>query len=125
MVLMFSGAFGRALWASSVTPLARCRLICSCLGQTISVVWFPHVAYGPELYVLAIFIGFTYSGVMSAILVCTRTMVSAGFAARAMSITGFFGWLGMGLGGYLGGVFFDLRDYELSFAFAMIVGWVT
>tara|TARA_Y100000022_G_scaffold195398_1_gene201032 strand:- start:2013 stop:2243 length:231 start_codon:yes stop_codon:yes gene_type:complete len=52
-------------------------------------------------------------------------MVSAGFAARAMSITGFFGWLGMGLGGYLGGVFFDLRgDYEWSFAFAMIVGWV-
>ena len=52
-------------------------------------------------------------------------MVSAGFAARAMGITAFFGWMGMGLGGYLGGVFFDLRgDYELSFAFAMIVGWV-
>ena len=95
------------------------------LGQTISVVWFPHVAYGPGLYVLAIFFGFTYSGLMSTILVCARTMVSAGFAARAMGITAFFGWMGMGLGGYLGGVFFDLRgDYELSFAFAMIVGWV-
>ena len=62
---------------------------------------------------------------MSAILVCTRTMVSAGFAARAMSITAFFGWVGMGLGGYLGGVLFDLRgSYDWSFGFAMLVGWV-
>ena len=126
MVLMFSGAFGRILGGKlgdTIGALPAYMLMS--LGQTISVVWFPHVAYGPGLYVLAIFFGFTYSGVMSAILVCTRTMVSAGFAARAMSITGFFGWLGMGLGGYLGGVFFDLRgDYEWSFAFAMVVGWI-
>ena len=31
---------------------------------------------------------------------CTRMMVSARFAARAMGLTSFFGWLGMGMGGF-------------------------
>lgn len=126
MLLMFSGALGRVLGGKlgdSIGALPAYMLMS--LGQTISVVWFPHVDPGLSLYVLAIFFGFTYSGVMSAILVCTRTMVSAGFAARAMSITAFFGWVGMGLGGYLGGVLFDLRgSYDWSFGFAMLVGWV-
>ena len=126
MLLMFSGAFGRILGGKlgdTIGALPAYMLMS--LGQTISVVWFPYLTQGPWLYALAVFFGFTYSGVMSAILVCARTMVSAGFAARAMSITAFFGWLGMGLGGYLGGLLFDLRgNYEWSFAFAMIVGWI-
>ena len=126
MLLMFSGAFGRILGGKlgdTIGALPAYMLMS--LGQTISVVWFPHVEPGIGLYALAVFFGFTYSGVMSAILVCTRIMVSAGFAARAMSITAFFGWMGMGLGGYLGGVLFDLRgNYEWSFAFAMLVGWI-
>ena len=126
MLLMFSGAFGRILGGKlgdAIGALPAYMLMS--LGQTISVVWFPYLTQGPWLYALAVFFGFTYSGVMSAILVCARTMVSAGFAARAMSITAFFGWLGMGLGGYLGGLLFDLRgNYEWSFAFAMIVGWI-
>ena len=77
------------------------------LGQTISVVWFPQVSSVTAIYLLAAFFGFTYSGVMSSILVCTRVMVSAQFAARAMSITSFFQLIGMGLGGFLGGYFFD------------------
>jgi MFS family permease len=75
------------------------------------------------LYILAIFFGFTYSGVMSSILVCVRMMVSARVAGRAMSITSFFGWVGMGLGGFFGGFFFDLNgDYSWSFAFASLMG---
>ena len=62
---------------------------------------------------------------MSCILVCTRMMVSARFAARAMSITSFFGWSGMGLGGFVGGYFFDLNgDYFWSFSFASIMGMI-
>ena len=73
----------------------------------------------------AVGFGFTYSGVMSAILVCTRMMVSATFVARAMSITSFFGWFGMGAGGFMGGYLFDLTgNYEASFMGAMIVGCV-
>jgi len=50
-------------------------------------------------------------------------MVSPGFSARAMSITAFFGWFGMGMGAFVGGLFFDMyRDYNLSFAYASMMG---
>lgn len=124
MVLMLCGAFGRILGGKlgDIIGALPAYLLMS-LGQTISVVWFPHVFSEIGIYLLAAFFGFTYSGVMSSILVCTRMMVSAKYAARAMSITSFFGWIGMGFGGYLGGYFFDLEgDYILSFAFAGFMG---
>jgi MFS family permease len=50
-------------------------------------------------------------------------MVSARFAGRAMSITSFFGWGGMGLGGFLAGWLFDRTgDYQAAFAFAAVMG---
>ena len=71
----------------------------------------------------AAFFGFTYSGVMSSILVCTRMMVTPKFAGRANSLGSFFGWTGMGLGGFFGGYFFDLYgNYDFSFVFAGIMG---
>jgi len=94
-------------------------------GQAVSVFWFPHLSAMTSLYLLAIFFGFTYSGVMSSILVCTRMMVSARFAARAMGITAFFGWFGMGMGGFLGGFLYDTNgDYVASYAFAGSMGLI-
>ena len=124
MVLMFCGAFGRILGGmlGDVIGALPAYLLMS-LGQTMSVIWFPHLTTPFGIYLLAAFFGFTYSGVMSSILVCTRMMVSAKFAARAMSLTSFFGWTGMGLGGFFGGYFYDLQgDYVWSFAFAGIMG---
>jgi MFS family permease len=124
MVLMICGAFGRVLGGKlgDVIGALPAYIIMS-LGQTVSVVWFPHIYSEVGLYALAAFFGFTYSGVMSSILVCTRMMVSAKYAARAMSLTSFFGWIGMGFGGFLGGYFYDLEgDYVWSFAFAGLMG---
>jgi MFS family permease len=124
MVLMFCGAFGRILGGmlGDFIGALPAYLLMS-LGQTVSVIWFPHLTTPFGIYLLAAFFGFTYSGVMSSILVCTRMMVSAKFAARAMSLTSFFGWTGMGLGGFFGGYFYDLQgDYVWSFAFAGIMG---
>ena len=124
MVLMICGAFGRilgGLLGDYIGPLPGYILMS--LGQTIFVVWFPQAASVLGIYLLAAFFGFTYSGVMSSILVCTRVMVSAQFAARAMSLTSFFGWIGMGLGGFLGGYFFDSEgNYLWAFTFAGIMG---
>ncbi len=126
MVLMICGAFGRifgGILGDYIGPLPGYILMS--LGQTISVVWFPQVSTMTGIYLLAAFFGFTYSGVMSSILVCTRVMVSAQFAARAMSLTSFFGWIGMGLGGFLGGYFFDSEgNYLWAFTFAGIMGCV-
>ena len=124
MVLMFCGAFGRILGGKLGDMIgALPAYMLMSLGQTISVIWFPHTTNPTVLYLLAAFFGFTYSGVMSSILVCTRMMVSAKFAGRANSLGSFFGWMGMGMGGFFGGYFFDLYgDYFWSFAFASFMG---
>ena len=126
MVLMICGAFGRILGGMLGDYIgALPGYILMSLGQTIFVVWFPHLISPVLIYVMAALFGFTYSGVMSSILVCTRVMVSAKFGARAMSLTSLFGWIGMGLGGFLGGYFFDIYgDYNWAFTFAGITGIV-
>ena len=124
MILMICGAFGRIFGGMLGDYIgALPGYILMSFGQTIFVVWFPHLISPASIYVLAALFGFTYSGVMSSILVCTRIMVSAKFGARAMSLTSLFGWIGMGLGGYLGGYFFDIYgDYKWAFAFSGITG---
>jgi MFS family permease len=124
MMLMICGAFGRILGGILGDYIgALPGYILMSLGQTIFVVWFPHLISPALIYVIAALFGFTYSGVMSSILVCTRIMVSAKFGARAMSLTSLFGWIGMGLGGFLGGYFFDIYgDYSWAFTFAGITG---
>ena len=126
MILMICGAFGRILGGMLGDYIgALPGYILMSLGQTIFVVWFPHLISPALIYVIAALFGFTYSGVMSSILVCTRIMVSAKFGARAMSLTSLFGWIGMGLGGFLGGYFFDIYgDYNWAFTFAGISGIV-
>lgn len=124
LVLMLAGGVGRVMGGKLGDMIgALPTYIVMSAGQTFSVFWFPHIEGSAGLYLLAICFGFTYSGVMSSILVCVRMMVSARFAARAMSLTSFFGWSGMGMGGYFGGLFFDSRgDYDWSFAFAAFMG---
>ena len=126
MVLMICGAFGRIFGGILGDRIgALPGYILMSLGQTVFVVWFPHLSSPTGIYLLAAFFGFTYSGVMSSILVCTRMMVSAKYGARAMSLTSFFGWIGMGLGGFLVGYFFDVYgDYSWAFTFAGIMGLI-
>ncbi len=126
MILMICGAFGRILGGMLGDYIgALPGYILMSLGQTIFVVWFPNLISPASIYVLAALFGFTYSGVMSSILVGTRIMVSAKFGARAMSLTSLFGWIGMGSGGFLGGYFFDIYgDYTWAFTFAGITGIV-
>ena len=124
MVLMFFGIFGRIFsgkLGDTIGALPTYLLMSA--GQTISVFWFPYFQSSLSLYILAAVFGFTYSGVMSAILVCARMMVSPNFAGRAMSFGSFFGWVGMGTGGFIGGYFYDLKgDYNWSYQFASIMG---
>jgi|TARA_B100002052_G_scaffold15772_1_gene12579 MFS family permease len=126
MLLMICGAFGRifgGMLGDYIGALPGYFLMS--LGQTIFVVWFPHLVSPLGIYVIAALFGFTYSGVMSSILVCTRMMVSAKFGARAMSLTSFFGWIGMGLGGFLGGYLFDIYgDYTWAYTIAGISGFI-
>ena len=126
MVAMLVGILGRILGGKlgDMIGALPAYLIMSA-GQTILVLWFPYVQSPIVLYILAACFGFAFSGVMSSILVCARMMVSAKLAGRAISFTSFFGWFGMGTGGFLGGYFFDLTgDYFLSFQVACVAGLV-
>ena len=124
MILMLAGCVGRIMGGKlcDIIGALPAYMVMS-LGQTVSVFWFPHVEGAAMLYSLAIFFGFFYSGVMSSIMVCTRMMVPGRFAARGMAITSFFGWAGMGLGAFMGGLLFDLtHDYFWSYSFAAGAG---
>ncbi|MCZ6619248.1 MAG: MFS transporter, partial [Gammaproteobacteria bacterium] len=124
LTLMFAGGVGRVLAGKLCDNLgALSTYLMMSLGQSAFAFGFPQLSSLFGLYVLAALFGFTYSGVMSSILVLTRMMVSPGFAARAMSITAFFGWFGMGMGAYVGGLFFDMYgNYNLAFVYASMMG---
>ena len=126
MVLMFTGVLGRIMGGKLADSIGALRAyMMMSLGQTVSVFWFCQVADTVSLYALAVFFGFTYSGVMTTSVVCVRMMISAGFAGRALGITSFFGWVGMGLGGFFGGLIYDAAGgYTWSFAFAVLAGCV-
>ena len=115
-----------AFWgAAGGSDRCSAQLYCHVGGPDVICVLVSFLDSTVAIYLIAVVFGFTYSGVMSAILVCTRMMVSAKFAARAMSITSFFGWFGMGAGGFMGGYLFDLTgNYDLSFIGAMVVGCI-
>jgi len=124
MILMLAGCVGRIMGGQlcDVIGALPAYMVMS-LGQTVAVFWFPQMQATATLYALAIFFGFFYSGVMSCIMVCTRMMVSGQFAGRAMSVTSFFGWIGMGLGGFMGGYLFDVSgDYFWAYGFAALAG---
>ena len=124
LVLMIFGIVGRIISGKLGDTIgALPTYILMSIGQTISVLGFPYIDFEVGLFVLAAAFGFTYSGVMSAILVCARMMVSAKLAGRAMALGSFFGWVGMGLGGYFGGLLFDIKgDYTWSYQFASAMG---
>ena len=124
LVLMIFGIVGRIISGKLGDMIgALPTYILMSIGQTISVLGFPYIDFKVGLFVLAAAFGFTYSGVMSAILVCARMMVSAKLAGRAMALGSFFGWIGMGLGGYFGGLLFDIKgDYTWSYQFASAMG---
>ncbi|MCZ6889066.1 MAG: MFS transporter [Gammaproteobacteria bacterium] len=124
LVLMIAGGFGRVMGGKLCDVIgALPAYMIMALGQSVFVYWFPHLAGLSSFYLLAVVFGFTYSGVMSSILVSTRIMVSPGFAGRAMAITSFFGWLGMGMGGFLGGVHYDATgDYVRTYSYASVMG---
>jgi MFS family permease len=125
-ILMFAGAAGRIVIgrvADRFGPL-NAYLMAS-LGQTVFVFWFAQVSTLTSLYLLAAIFGLCFGGVMTSFLLTIRSLVPTRIAATAMSVVVLFGWLGMGLGAYFGGVLFDISaNYSASFAMAAASGVV-
>ncbi|WP_424812809.1 MFS transporter [Roseococcus sp. YIM B11640] len=112
-------AFGKL--ADVIGPVGA--YLAASLWQTVGVFAFTLIRDLPMFYLFAPIYGFGYAGVMTGVLVTARALVPADRRAMHMGIILAFGWLGHALGGYQGGLFFDLTGgYTVSFANAAAVG---
>jgi MFS family permease len=125
-VIMLSGAVGRLVFgrlADRAGPLNAYML--ASVGQTAFVFWFVQAPSLATLYPVAAGFGLCFGGVMMGALLTIRSLVPTRMAGTAMALVYLFGWIGMGLGGYFGGLFFDWTGtYVTSFALAAAAGTV-
>jgi MFS family permease len=92
-------------------------------GQTALAVLFPLMQTRAELYLLSAAFGLVFSGAMTAFILCARDYSPPHRTGLSIGIVMFFGWFGMALGGWQGGLFFDLcGSYGPSFANASLGG---
>jgi cyanate permease len=60
---------------------------------------------------------------MTCLIVCAREAAPLRMTGLAVALIVSAGWIGMGLGGYLAGYFYDATgNYVISYAFAAVAG---
>jgi len=125
MTVMLSASVGRigcGLIADRIGALRSYAL--AVLLQSITVYWFVELQSLVALYALAVTFGFGYGGVMTALILSVREAVPARAAGLSTAIATLLAWVGMGLGGYQGGLCYDLTgSYDASFASAAFAGF--
>ena len=91
--------------------------------QTALVFLFVQLETLDAFYLFVVVYGFGYAGVMTGIIVCVRALTPVSRRATALGVVTLFAWIGHALGGYQGGVFFDLTgNYTLAYANAALAG---
>jgi len=96
--------------------------IASC-WQTLLVFGFVQIETLDTFYIFAAVFGFGYAGVMTGVLVCVRELTPLSRRASSLGIVMFFAFLGHGIGGYQGGIFFDQTgNYTLTYTNAALTG---
>ena len=62
---------------------------------------------------------------MASFLICVRMMVPGIVLARSIAVVAMLGWIGMGVGGWQGGLIFDITgNYIWSFANGSLAGFI-
>lgn len=125
-VLMVSGVFGRLFFGSLSDRIGGLKTyFIASLGQTVMVFWFVQTQSLPLLYICAALFGFGFAGVMTSLIICARESAPLRMTGLATAIVAAMGWVGMGLGGYQAGYFYDLSgSYTLSYGNAALAGIV-
>ena len=112
-------AFGRLADIIGAIP----AYMTASLWQTALVYLFTQINDLNILYVFAAIYGFGYAGVMTGVLVTIRALTPASRRGISTGVIIAFAWLGHGIGGYQGGLFFDLTGtYNAGFANAALAG---
>ena len=126
LVMLIAGICGRIAFGklSDMVGAVRAYWIASA-WQTILVALFLQFQSLESLMVFAVVYGFGYGGVMTTILVSIQVLTPTARRASATGIVTAFAFFGHAIGGYQGGVFFDLMgNYSWAFANAGIIGTV-
>jgi MFS family permease len=91
--------------------------------MTLLVIGFMFIDSLRYFYIYAVIYGFGYAGVMTGVLVSIRALTPTAKRAWAMGIVTMFGWFGHAIGGYQGGVTYDLTgNYTAAYSIAAIAG---
>ncbi len=122
--LMIAGAFGRIVFGLLADQIGGLySYFCASFLQTAMVFWFTQTGSFTGLLFISAAFGFGFGGVMTSLLICAREAAPlriTGFANAVISTTA---WLGMGIGGYQAGYFFDLTgDYTWSYGIGAFAG---
>lgn len=91
--------------------------------MTLMVFGFLYIDSLRAFYIYAIVYGFGYAGVMTGVLVSIRVLTPPSRRASALGIVMMFGWFGHAIGGYQGGVLYDLTgNYTAAYSVAAVAG---
>jgi MFS family permease len=123
-VMALCGMAGRIGFGRIADRIGSLRsYIAASLGQTLLAFVFPYASTRAELYGLSAVFGVVFSGAMVSFIVCAREYAPGGRAGLSIGVVMFFAWLGMALGAWQGGLFYDLcGNYFSSFANASVAG---
>jgi MFS family permease len=93
--------------------------------QTALIFWFSQMNTLGGLLLIAVLFGVGYGGVVPAYAIIIRELIPLNRVGRSMGLVFFFGNLGMSLGGYLGGLLYDLSGgYPAAYAAGAVAGLV-
>lgn len=123
-VMMLSGMAGRIAFGRIADRAGSLQTyIIASAGQTLLAFLFPYADSGAQLYALSALFGLVFSGAMTSFLSCAREYAPAGRTGLSIGVVMLFGWLGMAIGAWQGGLFYDLcGNYFPSFANASLGG---
>ena len=126
LLIMIAGFFGRIFFGRLTDWIGGLRAyMTASLWQTAMVFWFTQVSTPGGFYLVAVLFGFGFAGVMTCLIICAQGSAPTARSGFATALVAMFGFLGMGLGGFQGGFFYDLTgDYTLSYANAVFAGIV-
>ena len=122
--MMIFGMFGRVIIGRIADRIGNLKsYIIASLAQTVLAMWFPYLISVSGLYVLAALFGLGYSGVMTCLILCAREFAPIRHTGISLGIVVFFGWVGMSIGSWQGGWFYDVQDnYSQAFLNATLAG---
>jgi MFS family permease len=124
--MMVAGIVGRIAFGSVADRFGSLQsYIVASLGQTSLAFLFPYAGSAAALYALSAVFGLVFSGAMSSLIACGREYSPPGRTGLSIGVVMFAGWVGMALGAWQGGLFYDLcGDYFVSFSNASFAGVV-